>query len=169
MFSLLLQDLISDFIFQRTDTDYCLCMCLKNTWLGQCPLGCHAVLGCFTTIPAGGLGVAPFCSATLKSISFIHFWLFLIIKPYVHVGLPSVLNLPKTFKFPQLSFWPAKPSEKKFSVFMVCQKNVVILQWGKRPRVLACMHVAYRDGKLNISDLDKAFIFNGFSNWKDGL
>ena len=33
----------------------------NNTWLGQCPLGCHAVLWCFTTIPAGGLGVAPLC------------------------------------------------------------------------------------------------------------
>ena len=29
-----------------------------------------------------------------------------------------------------------------------------------------CM-VAYRDGKLNSSNLDKAFILNGFSNWKD--
>ena len=27
--------------------------------------------------------------------------------------------------------------------------------------------VAYRDGKLNSSNLDKAFIFNGFSNWKN--
>ena len=29
------------------------------------------------------------------------------------------------------------------------------------------MHVAYRDGKLNSSNLDKTFILNGFSNWKD--
>ena len=29
-----------------------------------------------------------------------------------------------------------------------------------------CM-VAYRDGKLNSSNLDKAFILNGFSSWKD--
>ena len=29
-----------------------------------------------------------------------------------------------------------------------------------------CM-VAYRDGKLNSSNLDKAFILNGFFNWKD--
>ena len=29
------------------------------------------------------------------------------------------------------------------------------------------MHVADRDGKLNSSNLDKAFILNGFSNWKD--
>ena len=29
-----------------------------------------------------------------------------------------------------------------------------------------CM-VAYRDGKLNSSNLDKAFMLNGFSNWKD--
>ena len=37
--------------------------------LGQCPFGCHGVLGCFTTIPGGGLGVAPMCfkcPATLK-------------------------------------------------------------------------------------------------------
>ena len=33
--------------------------------------------------------------------------------------------------------------------------------------MLSCMHVAYRDGKLNSSNLDKAFILNGFSNWKD--
>ena len=46
------------------------CVCaLKNTWLGQCPFGCHVVLECFTTIPAGGLRVAPMCfrcPATLK-------------------------------------------------------------------------------------------------------
>ena len=29
------------------------------------------------------------------------------------------------------------------------------------------MHAAYRDGKLNSSNLDMAFILNGFSNWKD--
>ena len=29
------------------------------------------------------------------------------------------------------------------------------------------MHVAYRNGKLNSSNLGKAFILNGFSNWKD--
>ena len=23
------------------DTYYWVCMCLKNTWLGLCPLGCH--------------------------------------------------------------------------------------------------------------------------------
>ena len=48
-------------LFYREDTDYWVCLCLKNTWLGQCPLDCHAVLGCFTTIPACGLGVAPLC------------------------------------------------------------------------------------------------------------
>ena len=63
-------------LFYRTDTDYWVCLCLKNIWLGQCPVGSHAVLWCFTTIPAGGLGVAPLCPrcpATLKPISFIHF------------------------------------------------------------------------------------------------
>ena len=60
----------------RADTDYWVCLCLKNIWLGQCPFGCHAVLGCFTTIPVGGLGVASLClrcPATLKPKSFIHF------------------------------------------------------------------------------------------------
>ena len=32
---------------------------------------------------------------------------------------------------------------------------------------IVCMHAAYRDGKLNSSNLDKAFLLNGFSNWKD--
>ena len=32
--------------------------------------------------------------------------------------------------------------------------------------IYACM-VAYRDGKLNSSNLDKAFILNGFFSWKD--
>ena len=45
-------------LFYRADTDYWVCLSLKNTWLGQCPLGCHAVLGCSTTIQAGGLAVA---------------------------------------------------------------------------------------------------------------
>ena len=39
---------------------------------------------------------------------------------------------------------------------------MVTLRWGKRPRM-----IAYRDGKLHSSNLDKAFILNGFSNWKD--
>ena len=63
-------------LFYRADTDYWVCLCLKNTCLGQGPVSCHAVLGCFTIIPAGGLGVGPLClrrPATLKPISFIHF------------------------------------------------------------------------------------------------
>ena len=63
-------------LFYRAYTDFWACLCLKHTWLGQCPVGCHAVLGCFTTMPAGGLGVAPLClrcPVTLKPISFIHF------------------------------------------------------------------------------------------------
>ena len=66
-------------LFYRADTDYWVCICLNNIWLGQCPLGCHAVLGCFTTIPAGGMEVAPLClrcPASSKPISFFHFWLF---------------------------------------------------------------------------------------------
>ena len=56
----------------------------KPTWLGQCPPGRHVVLECFTTIPAGGLGVAPMCSkcpATLKtvSVSFVFCVCFLIL------------------------------------------------------------------------------------------
>ena len=63
-------------LFYRADTDYWVCLCLNNTWLGQCPLCCHAALECFTTIQAGGLEVAPLClscPATLKPISSIHF------------------------------------------------------------------------------------------------
>ena len=72
----------------------------KNTWLGQCPSGCQAVLGCFTTIPAGGLGVAPMCfkcSATLKptlcyklfnwQINCIQYTTLLLVEQQEHIGI----------------------------------------------------------------------------------
>ena len=79
----------------------------------HCPLGCHAILWCFTTIAAGGLWVAPLClkrPATLKPILFIHSFLNILTYKTVCacrssiMDIPPVPNQPKTFKCPQRSF-----------------------------------------------------------------
>ena len=52
------------------DTYYWMCLCLKTHDWDNVHSVAMLFLGCFTTIPAGGLGIAPMCfkcPATLKS------------------------------------------------------------------------------------------------------
>ena len=142
-------------LFYRADTDYWMCLCLKTH-------GCHAVLWCFTTIPAGGLGIAPLClryPATLKPISFIHFWIL----NYKTVcacrssimDVPLFPNQPKTFKFPQRSFGQKNPVKRSFQSSWFA--NITWLRYDEANDIEYChvCMVAYRDGKLNSSNLHK--------------
>ena len=70
--------------------------------------------------------------------------------------IPPVPDKPKTFKFPQRSFGQKNPV-KWFT-------NRKWLHYDEANNLAYC-NVAYRDGKLNSSNLDQAFILNGFSNW----
>ena len=82
------------------------------------------------------------------------------------IDIPPVPDQPKTFKFSQHSFGQKNPVKRSFQYWWFA--NRTWLHYDETiPRVLSCMHVAYRDVKLNSSNLDKAFILNGFSNWKD--
>ena len=90
------------------------------------------------------------------------------------MDIPPVPNQPKTFKFPQRSFGQKKKkkkkkknSEKKFQSSWFA--NRTRLHYDEANDIAYChvCMVAYRDGKLNSSNLDMAFILNGFFNWKD--
>ena len=81
--------------------------------------------------------------------------------------IPPVPNQPKTFKFPQRSFGLKNPVKRSFQSLWFA--NRTWLHYDETNDLAYChvCVVAYRDGKLNISNLDKAFIINGFSKWKD--
>ena len=85
----------------------------------------------------------------------------------IDIQVPPVPNQPQTFQFPPRTFGVKKPEQISFQP-----------SWfGSRPwlhydvaKYLAFCHLcmlAYRDGKLRSLNLDKAFITNVFSNWKD--
>ena len=83
------------------------------------------------------------------------------------MDIPPVPNRPKTFKFPQRSFGQKKTVTRSFQSSWFA--NRTWLHYDEANYLAYChvCMVAYRDGKLNSSNLDKAFILNGFSNWKD--
>ena len=84
------------------------------------------------------------------------------------MDIPPVSNRPKTFKFPQRSFGSEKPGEKKrFQSSWFANRTWLHYDEANDLAYYHVCMVAYRDGKLNRSNLDKAFILNGFYNWKD--
>ena len=83
------------------------------------------------------------------------------------MDIPSVPNQQKTFKFPQRSFGQNHPVKRSFqSSWFANRKRLHYDEANDLAYCHVCM-VAYRNGKLNNLNLDKAFILNGFSNRKD--
>ena len=75
------------------------------------------------------------------------------------MDIPPVPNQPKTFKFPQRCFGKTNPVKRSFQAhgcIMMKQMTSRSATYDRLPT----------DGKLNNHTLDKAFIINGFSNWK---
>ena len=88
-------------------------------------------------------------------------------KPYVHVVLPSWIYRLFLISLRRLNFQNAPLVRKKKGNPWFA--NRTWLHYDE-PKDLAYCHVcmvAYRGRKLNSSNLDKAFIVSGFSNWKD--
>ena len=90
----------------------------------------------------------------------------------MHVVLPSWIYRLFLISLRRLNFHNAplvrkKPSEKKFQSSWFA--NRMRLHYDEANDIAYChvCMVAYRDGKLNSSNLDMAFILNGFFNWKD--
>ena len=63
--------------------------------------------------------------------------------------------------FPQRAFGKAIPVKRSFHDSWL--ENRTSLHYDEANDLTFCM-VAYKDGKLNSKNLDKAFIINGFSN-----
>ena len=76
-------------------------------------------------------------------------------------------NQPKTFKFPQRSFSVKYPVKRSFQASWFA--NRTWLHYDETNDLAFChvCLVAYKDGKLKSNTIDKAFIVNGYSNWKD--
>ena len=84
------------------------------------------------------------------------------------MDIPPVPYQPKTLKFPQRSSGKKKkPVKRSFQSSWFA--NRTWLHYDEANDLAYChvCMVAYRDGKLNSSNLAKAFILNGFSSWKD--
>lgn len=83
------------------------------------------------------------------------------------MDIPPVPNQPKTFKFPQRSFGQKNPVKRSFQSSWFA--NRTWLHYDEANDLAFChvCMIAHRDGKLNSANLDKAFILNGFYNWKD--
>ena len=83
------------------------------------------------------------------------------------MDIAPVPNQRKTFKFPQHLFGQQNPAKRSFLSSWFA--NRTWLHYDEANDLTYChvCKVAYRDDiKLNSSSLDKAFILNGFSNWK---
>ena len=83
------------------------------------------------------------------------------------IMIPPVPNRPKTFKFPQRSLGQKNLVKRSFQSSWFA--NRTWLHYNEVNDLVYCYvcMAGYRDGKLNSLNLDKAFILNGFSNWKD--
>ena len=83
------------------------------------------------------------------------------------MDIPPVPNQPKTYKFPQRCFGKTNPVKRSFQASWF--SNRTWLHYDEANDLAFChiCSVAYKDGKLNNHTLDKAFIINGFYNWKD--
>ena len=123
-YCILNSNLVFKTFFYRPDTDYWVFLCLKNTWLGQYPVGCHAVYGVYD-YPSWRTGVSPLClrcPATLKYISFIQLFLTILNHKTVCacrssiMAIPPVPNQSKTFKFLHRSFCQKTQWKDVFSV-----------------------------------------------------
>ena len=79
----------------------------------------------------------------------------------VHVPGYIASSQPKYDKFPQRSFGKANPVKRSFQDSWFT--NRTSMHYDEANDLTFCM-VAYKDGKLNSNNLDKAFIINGFSN-----
>ena len=90
----------------------------------------------------------------------------------MHVVLPSWIYRLFLFSLRRLNFHSA-PLVRKKTVKRSFQSswfaNRTWLHYDEANDLAYChvCMVAYRDGKMNSSNLDKAFILNGFFNWKD--
>ena len=83
------------------------------------------------------------------------------------MGIPPVPNLPKTLKFPQGSFGQKNPVKRSFQSSWFANKTWLHYDEANDLAYCHVCMVAYRDGNLNSSNLDKAFMLNVFSSWKD--
>ena len=83
------------------------------------------------------------------------------------MDITPVPNQPATFKFPQRSFGKTNPVQRSFQVSWF--SNRTWLHYDEANDLAFChtCMIAYKDGKLNLETMDKAFIVNKFSNWKD--
>ena len=83
------------------------------------------------------------------------------------MDIPPVPNQSNTFKWPQRCFGKTNPVKRSFQASWF--SNRTWLHYDEANDLAFChiCSVAYKDGKLNQHTIDKAFIINGFSNWKD--
>ena len=82
----------------------------------------------------------------------------------------SVMDIPpvpKTFKFPQRSFGQKNPVKRIFQSSWFANRTWLHYDEASDLTYYHVCMVAYRDGKSNTLNLDKAFILNRFSYWKD--
>ena len=79
------------------------------------------------------------------------------------MDIPPVPNHPRTIKFPRRSFGQKNPVKRSFQIGRGC---IMMKQMTSRFAMCAWLSIL-KDGHLNSNTLDKVFIINGFSNWKD--
>ena len=79
----------------------------------------------------------------------------------MHVPGYTASSEPNYDKFPQRSFGKTNPVKRSFQDSWFTNRTSLL--YDAAYDLTFCM-VAYKDGKLNSNNLDKAFIINGFSN-----
>ena len=83
------------------------------------------------------------------------------------IQVPPIPNQPKIFRFSPLTFGVKKTEQSSFQLSWFDSRPWLHYDEGKDLAFCHLCMMAYRDGKLRSLNLGKAFIINGFSNWKD--
>ena len=83
------------------------------------------------------------------------------------IQVPPVPNQPKTFRFSPRTFGVKRPEQRSFQPTWFDSRPWLHYDEAKDLAFRHLCMLAYMDGKLCSLNLDKAYIINRFSNWKD--
>ena len=83
------------------------------------------------------------------------------------IQVPPVPNQAETFRFSPRTFDVKKPEKRSIQPSWFDSRPWLHYDEAKDLALRHLCMLAYRDRKLRSLNLDKAFIINGFSNWKD--
>ena len=85
----------------------------------------------------------------------------------MNILVPPVPNQRNTFRFLQHTFDVKKPEQRSFQPSWFDSRPRLHSDEAKDLEFCHLCMIAYQQGSLHSLTIDKAYILNGYSNWKD--